>query len=249
MKKYILVLLTIMIGLLTGCQEKNGAITILTSSGYEPYEMVDEDGNLTGFDIELMETIAIEAGLEIEWKDVAFDGIIASLQTNQAQIAIAGITPTKERSEVVDFSDVYYNSESGLLNYLLIDTGQNINTMNELEGMIIGAQLGTIQAELLTTVADTYGFTVELRNTNTQIVEEMKTNRINAILVESLVADSIIENNSSLQKVLFESDLDMLYGNAIAFAKGSEYKEIINSALANLIEDGTIDDLISKWFQ
>jgi len=251
MKKIVMAFGLIIVLSLAGCQQKGDTevLTVLTSSGYEPYEMVDEDGQLTGFDIELMEALASEAGIEIEWLDVSFEGIIASLQAGQYEVAIAGITPTPDRANVVDFGEVYYNSENGITNYMVYEYENSYNTLDDLQGLVVGAQLGTIQAELLGELAEDYGFTVELRDTNSQIIEEIKIGTINVLLVESLVADSIVEANSEFTKTELITDLDQLYGNAIAFAKGSGYVDIFNNALEVLKDNGTLDYLIAKWFQ
>jgi polar amino acid transport system substrate-binding protein len=248
MKKMIIGFIAIIGFTMTGCSEQTEKVTVLTSSGYEPYEIVDTDGNLTGFDIELMEALALEVGIEIEWKDVDFDGIIASLQSGQAEIAIAGISPTDERKEMVDFSDVYYNSESGLTNFLVFDSTSSISGLDDLDGLVVGAQLGTVQASLLESISAQYNFTVDLRNTNTQIVEEIKAGRIDVMVVEKLISESIIDANSTLSSAGFESSLDDVSGNAIAFSKDSEYTVLFNEALSTLIEDGTVASLIEKWF-
>lgn len=249
MKKMILSLVILLGITLTGCQEETEVLTVYTSSGYEPYEMIGTDGELTGFDIELMEALASEVGIKIEWKDVDFDGIIASLQSGQAEVAIAGISPTSDRKEQVDFSDVYYNSEAGLTNFLVFDSSSSITGLDDLDGLTVSAQLGTVQATLLESLKDEYNFTVDLRNTNTQIVEEIKAGRIDVLVVESLISDSILDANSSLSKVGFESSLDDESGNAIAFQKDSEYVELFNEALQTLKENGTLDALIEKWFK
>lgn len=243
MKKILLLAISLA---LFGC-EKSEKVVVLTSSGYEPYEMVDTSGNLTGFDIELMELLATEVGIEIEWKDVSFDGIVASLQAGQADIAIAGMTPTTNRLESVDFGDIYYNAEAGLVNYFLTNDGSTYG-LNDLEGLIVGAQLGTIQAELITELSTEYNFTVDLRNTNTQIIEEIKSGRIDLLLVESLVADSIINSNDEFSKSVVDYNLDSVYGSAIAFSKDSLYVTQFNEALATIKENGSLDELISKWF-
>lgn len=248
MKKLIIIALFSFIFLLSGCTEQTETVTVLTSSGYEPYEMIDTDGNLTGFDIELMEALAAEVGITIEWQDVDFDGIIASLQSGQAEIAIAGISPTEERKESVDFSDVYYNSEAGLTNFLVFNASSPVTGLDDLSGLIVGAQLGTVQAALLDGIKDEYGFTVDFRNSNTQIVEEIKAGRIDVLVVEAVIADSILEANETLAKVGFASSLDDVTGNAIAFAKGSEYVEQFNEALQTLKDNGTLSELIDKWF-
>ncbi|AIO19061.1 Arginine-binding extracellular protein ArtP precursor [Candidatus Izimaplasma bacterium HR1] len=248
MKKFILIMLVIFSFTLSGCKEKSDTIIVLTSSGYEPYEIIDTSGNLTGFDIELMEALALEANVEIEWKDVDFDGIIASLQAGQGELAIAGISPTEERKEMVDFSNIYYNSDAGLTNFLLFDSSSNITGLDDLDGLIVAAQLGTVQATLLDSISDEYGFTVDLRNTYTQIVEEVKAGRIDAFVVEKIISESILTVNDSLTKVGFESSLDDVTGNAIAFSKDSEYVDLFNTALQVLKDNGVLDQLIEKWF-
>jgi len=249
MKKLMTVMLVVVLTVLSGCEGSTEKVTVLTSSGYEPYEMVDTSGKLIGFDIELMELLAEEVGIEIEWKDVDFDGIIASLQSGQAEIAIAGLSPTEERKDMVDFGDIYYNTESGLSNYFVFDsTENNIVSLEDLDGLIVGAQIGTVQAGLLEAIKDEYGFTVDLRNTNTMIVEEVKAGRVDVLVVESAIAISILEANTSLSKVGFESYLDDVLGSAIAFAKDSEYTAQFNTALATMKADGSLQTLIDKWF-
>ncbi|MEC9485862.1 MAG: transporter substrate-binding domain-containing protein [Candidatus Izemoplasma sp.] len=248
MKKIILGLLLLLTLNLASCETKQNTITVLTSSGYEPYEMIDTDGNLTGFDIDLMNALADELAIEIEWKDVAFEGIIASLQSGQAEIAIAGISPTEDRKENIDFSEIYYNSDVGLTNFLVFKSDQAIESLNDLSGLVVGAQLGTVQATLLESIHEEYNFIVDLRNTNTQIVEEIKADRIDVLVVEKVISDSILASNNELKAVGFESHLDDYSGNAIAFSKGSPYVEQFNSALQTLRDNGTLDELINKWF-
>jgi polar amino acid transport system substrate-binding protein len=248
MKKIILGLLIAITFTLSSCTaDEKETVVVLTSSGYEPYEMVDTNGNLTGFDIELMEALAAEIGIEIEWKDVDFGGIVASLQSGQEQIAIAGLSPTEERKEMVDFSNIYYNSEAGLTNFLVFDSASSVTGLDDLSGLVVGAQMGTVQAGLLTSISEEYGFTVDLRSDNTQIVQEIIAGRIDVLVVEGIIADSLLESNTSLAKVGFESPLDDVSGNAIAFAKDSEYLELFNAALVTLEENGTLAALIEKW--
>ena len=87
-------------------------ITVGTNAEYAPFEYLDSDGNLTGFDYELLEAIAQEENLELEWKDMPFDSLVGSMETGNIQIIAAAIGPTKEREKSVDFSDVYYGNSS-----------------------------------------------------------------------------------------------------------------------------------------
>ncbi|MDD4069010.1 MAG: ABC transporter substrate-binding protein [Candidatus Izemoplasmatales bacterium] len=250
MKKVYIILVVLMVSMISlGCEKEENILKVLTSSGYEPYEMMDKSGNLIGFDIELMEKVAEEIGVEIEWKDVDFSGIIASLQANTADAAIAGISPSPERQDMVDFSRVYFNNFTGLANYIIFDSKNNFNSLEDLKGLIVGAQMGTVQADFLSKVKDEYGFEVDLRNTNAQIVEEIKTGRIDALIVESPIAITILEANETLVSSGFESYLDDYQGLAIAFPKGSIWAEKVNQALIKLEENGFIHSLEEKWIK
>ncbi|QWC00152.1 ABC transporter substrate-binding protein [Mycoplasmatota bacterium] len=248
MKKLILITIFMIASLtMLGCQKQENTIKVLTSSGYEPYEMIDKTGKLIGFDIELMEALAKEIGVVIEWQDVDFKGIIASLQAKTADAAIAGISPSLERAEMVDFSDIYYNSLSGLSNYMIFKDSFNYTKPEDLKGLTIGAQIGTVQAEYITNLKEKYDFKVDLRDTNAQIVEEIKTNRIDVLIVESPVAKTIIQANTGLKSSHFESETDQYQGLSIAFPKNSEWTEKFNIALRTLTENGTLNALMNKW--
>ena len=89
-------------------------ITVGTNAEYAPFEYMDSDRNLTGFDYELLEAIAQEENLELEWKDMPFDSLVGSMETGNIQIIAAAIGPTKEREKSVDFSDVYYTGSQSI---------------------------------------------------------------------------------------------------------------------------------------
>lgn len=248
MKKLMTLVLTSVLAFsIAACTEEE-TLVILTSSGYEPYEMIDENGVLIGFDIELMEAIANYLDIKFEWQDVDFDGIIASLQANQATAAIAGISPTAERAQFVDFTMVYFNEEAGLVNMMVFDSSKvTINSNADLAGLTVGAQLGTIQAGLLQELATEIGFTLDLRNQNSIIVQEIANGRIDVLVVERLVSDSIVAANPNLSQFVLDSDLNSP-GNAIALPKNSPYTAMFNEAIAALTADGTIAALVEKWF-
>ena len=135
MKKLLsLVLLGVLAFSVAACtSSETEELTILTSAGYEPYEMYDEDGVLIGFDIDMMSAIAEYLEISFVWEDVDFDGIIAAIQTNQADAAIAGISPTEERAQFVDFTIVYFNEDAGLVNMMVFDASKHtINTKEDL---------------------------------------------------------------------------------------------------------------------
>ena len=112
MKRWSLILVSVLMVVavlsVAGCQSQGKALVVGTSADYEPFEYVDENGNYVGFDIELMEEVAARLDMEIEWQDIAFDGLIGSLQSDKIDAIIAAMSATPEREEQVDFTKPYF---------------------------------------------------------------------------------------------------------------------------------------------
>src|SRR5690554_2243965 len=131
MKKILGLLISVL--LLTACNTtETTKLVVLTSSGYHPYEMVDEQGNLIGFDIEFGEALAAEMGVEIEWQDMDFDGIIASLNSGRGDLAIAAISPDPARNAL--FSQSYYVGDEESPFFVLALKDSNITSTQDIEG-------------------------------------------------------------------------------------------------------------------
>ena len=89
--------------------DEKRTVAIGTNAEYAPFEYLDSNGDLTGFDIDLMNAIAKEAGFEVKWVDLPFDSLLGSIEAGDIEAIAASIAPTEERAKSVDFSDVYYS--------------------------------------------------------------------------------------------------------------------------------------------
>ena len=88
--------------------EKAGKIKVATAADYPPWEFYDEEGQITGFDIELMEAIAKEMGVIVDWHDMDWDVVIASIETHKTDVIIGSMSITEKRLKRVDFTDSYF---------------------------------------------------------------------------------------------------------------------------------------------
>jgi polar amino acid transport system substrate-binding protein len=95
--------------------KKAGKLVVGTASGYYPFEMVDKSNQLVGFDVDIAKAIAKELGVQIEFQNYAFSGLVPALQANKVDAVLAGMTITDKRKEVVDFSETYFVSGQALL--------------------------------------------------------------------------------------------------------------------------------------
>jgi len=222
-------------------------IIVLTSPDYPPYESIDATGNYVGFDIELMEAIAEILGVEVVWKEQSFDGIIAGLQAGQGDMAISGMNVNEERKLSVDFSDIYKAGEA--LYTAVVLTEKGYATIEDLAGLKIGVQTGTVQESAMNSLKDKYNLTVDSRASFLTIIEDIKLGRLDALVIDYENATQYSIVNPELGVFIIEdADLDNEGGTAIALPKGSEWTEKVNAALAQLKEDGTLAELDAKWF-
>ena len=91
-------------------------LKVVTEATFAPFESTDEEGNIIGFDVDMMNAIAESQGLTIEWVNMEFDSLIPALQSNQGDIICAGMNKLAgDRAEKADFGDTYFESDLMLL--------------------------------------------------------------------------------------------------------------------------------------
>lgn len=223
----------------------SGKIVLGTSADYPPYEfhkVVDGKDTIVGFDIEIAKEIAKDLGVELLIKDMKFDGLLAALDSGNIDFVIAGMTPTEDRQKNVDFSNIYYTAVQALV--VRAEDVNNITSLKDLEGKKIGAQKGSIQEGIATTQIS--GGQIKALGKVSDIMLELKNNKVDAIVVEMPVAMAYASKNSDLivTGIKFEEEDG---GSAVAFKKGSnEFVELVNKTLERLNNDSSIEKFVTK---
>ncbi len=225
-----------------------GKLVMATSADYPPYEFFETErgeGEPVGFDIDIAKYITEKLGYELEIQDMDFNGIIPALQAGRADFAMAGMTPTAEREENVDFSSIYYDAK----NTIVARAGSGLTSYEDLAGKTVGVQLGSIQENEAKEKAEEIGnITLEPRNKISELIQEMKAGRIDAAIIEDTVAAGYIANNPDLEFTTLDEGAEAS-GSAIAFPKGSELREEFEAVLQEMKDNGTLEALITKWFE
>lgn len=225
--------------------KESGKLVIGTSAAYPPYEfhiMVDGVDTIVGFDIEIAKEIAKDLGVELEIKDMTFDAVLAGVNTGMIDLGVAGITPTDERKESSDFSKVYYQAKQAIL--ISKDNEGQITTADDLAGKTIGVQIGTTQEQMAMAIE---GATVKSLPKASDLVLELKSKKIDAVMLEMPVATSYANQNPDLmvpETVEFENTDS---GSAIVAAKGeTDLIDAVNQTIDKLISEGKIDQFVSE---
>lgn len=227
--------------LVAGCggkEEEKRTLILGTSPDYPPYENVDTTtGEIVGFDIDIAKFIAEELGCELVIEAMDFNGLVAALQAGRVDFVMAAMSvdPTRD----VDFSDIYFVARNTIV------SNEGYATLEELEGKKVGVQLGSTQED----VAEGIPNPAEIRPLNRipEIIQEIKTGRLDAAIIEDAVAAGYVANNPDLTFKVIESGTEE--GYAVALPKGSDLLDDVNRALRKLEESGKKDELVKKWFE
>ncbi|MFP3124441.1 transporter substrate-binding domain-containing protein [Ectobacillus funiculus] len=257
MKKFASIFLAglLVTGLLGACTKKEDTNTagnkekkvlvMGTSADYKPYEFVDSkvSDDIIGFDVDIANYIGKKLGYEIQIKDMDFSGLLAAMEAKKVDFVMAGMTPKEERKKNADFTDIYFVAKN-----IVISKNGAVKSMANLQGKKIGVQTGSIQEGKAKDLQATTQFTIEGRNRISELFEELKVGRVDAILVEDAVASGYLKKMPELKSVTIPEAADEA-GSAIALPKGSDKTEQFNAVLKEMKENGEMDKLVKKWFE
>jgi len=215
-------------------------LRVVTDATFPPMEFV-KDGKRTGFDIELTEALAAAMGRRIEWIDVDFKGLIESLVSKRADLAMSAIYITDERKKLVDFSDSYF---AGGLVVLTAKSGP-IKSLKDLAGKRVSVQVGTRSVGFL---RDNYPKIERIEvEKNQEMFNLVEIGRADAAVTGKPAAMIYAQAKPSLH-VLAEQLTIENYGIAVR-KDAPGIREAVNAALKKIKADGTHDKLVQKWFE
>lgn len=248
MKKVTKLLLTglLLIGLaftLLGCGSSD-ALIVGTNAAYPPFEM-QENGEITGFDIELIKAIAEETGLNIEVKHMDFDGLIPAIKTGSIDIAISAMTIRDDRIKEVNFSNTYYTVKGQAV---VVQKGKEVKKLEELANKFIGVEKGTTGMFKAEEIEGMDKNKIKAFKTTPDALMDLQNGSIAAVIADAPVVERWLKSNPNsglvvLKDIPFEEED---YG--IAMKKGNdELTAKINEGLEKVKASGKYDELLEKY--
>ena len=212
-------------------------LIMATNAEFPPYEYY-ENQEVVGIDVDIANAIAADLGMELVIEDMAFDSIIAAVQSGKADIGVAGMTVDPDRLESVNFTDPYTTAAQ----VIIVSADSAIASPDDLVGKAIGVQLGTTGDLYAEDIADA---TIERYNKGFEAVEALKTGKIDAVIIDREPAKVFVSQNEGLKIVDEEFTVE---DYAIAIAKDNEeLLNSINESLKNLKDSGKLQEIIDKY--
>lgn len=220
---------------------EEGVLSVGTDAPFPPFE-IGRPGqpDFGGFDIDLMDAIGEELGLEVTYTNTGFGTIFRDTANGLFDTAAAASTITRARENTVDFTDPYYEAQQALL----VPEGSDIASVEDLSGVTVGAQDGTTgeaYANDETDAGEVRGFPQ-----GPDAISAMITGQVDAVIIDQPVAVDAVEAEQGVELVE-EITTNELYGFAVA-PDNDGLREALNEALATLKEDGTLADLYEEYF-
>lgn len=239
-----LILVLLALGALTGCQAGSDTIVVATDATWPPMEYVDENKDIVGYDIDLMNAIAEAAGLEIEFKNVAWDGIFAGLGAGEYDAIISSVTITEERQEKYDFSEPYINAGQ----IVVVGADSDITGPDALSGSTVGAQIGTTGAMEIENIE---GAELKEYDEIGLAFEDLVAGRIDAVVCDTPVAADFAlqrEEYKAVLKIVGEPFTDEYYGILVQQGN-SELLDKINEGLKAVQAEGLDQAIEADWLR
>ena len=222
-----------------------GVLTMATNAAFPPYEYI-EGGEVVGIDADIAAAIAEKLGLELQIEDMEFDAIIEAVKSGKADIGLAGMTVTPDRAEEVNFTASYATG----VQVVIVTEDSAIVSVDDLfaEGAsnVIGVQRNTT-GDLYTTwdLEDMGLATIDRYSKGADAVQALLTGKVDCVVIDNEPAKAFVAETEGLK--ILETEY-VLEDYAAAMSKdNAELYEAVNAALEDLIADGTVAAIISKY--
>ena len=223
-----------------------GKLHMSTNAEFPPYEMTTDDGGFAGIDVEVADAIAKKLGLELVVDNMGFDAALTAVQTGQSDIAMAGITVTDDRLEVMDFSDSY---ATGVQVVIIKEDSPAVQSLDDLaSAAMIGTQKATTGYIYCSAPVEEGGYGedhVIAFDTGALAVMALVNGQVDAVVIDNEPAKAYVAENPGLKILDTEFAVE---DYAIGFAKGNTaLKDAVNAAMAELKADGTFQNIVDKY--
>ncbi len=223
--------------------KERGSIIVAMEGTWAPWTYHDEDDNLVGYDVEVAQNIAEKLGVEVEFIEGAWDGLLAGLDAGRYDIMVNGVGVTKERAEKYNFSTPYAYNKTAVI---VRGDYDEISSMEDLKGKKTANTISSTYAAQ----AEAYGATVTGVDDLNQTIELLLSKRIDATLNAEVVFNDYKKEHPEAD-VKIATYSDEVEEIAIPIRKGDDtvtLLDAVNNALDEMAKDGTLTELSEKYF-
>ncbi|ADU69668.1 cystine ABC transporter substrate-binding protein [Pantoea sp. At-9b] len=223
--------------------KERGTLLVGLEGTYPPFSFQDENGKLTGFEVEFAQELAQHLGVKASLKPTKWDGMLASLDSKRIDVVINQVTISDERKKKYDFSTPY--TISGVQALTLKKNAGSINKPEDLSGKKVGVGLGSNYEQWLRD--NVKGVDIRTYDDDPTKYQDLRSGRLDAILVDRLAALDLVKKTGDTMAVAGPAFSRLESG--VALRKGNDdLLKAIDAAIADMQKDGSLSKLSEKWF-
>lgn len=223
--------------------KSKGELRVGLEGTYPPFSFQDQNGKLTGFEVEFAQELAQHLGVKADLKPTKWDGMLAALDSERIDVVINQVTISPERKKKYDFSTPY--TLSGVQALTLKKNAGSITKPADLAGKKVGVGLGSNYEQWLR--ATVKGVDIRTYDDDPTKYQDLRSGRVDAILVDRLAALDLVKKTGDTMAVAGPAFSRLEAG--VALRKGNEsLLKAINGAIADMQKDGSLNKLSEKWF-
>ncbi|MDC7124220.1 MAG: amino acid ABC transporter substrate-binding protein [Spirochaetales bacterium] len=222
-----------------------GNIVLGLDDNFPPMGFRGDDGEITGFDIDLAKEVCKRLGVELKLQPIDWDAKILDLNSKDIDIIWNGLTINDERKEKIDFSKPYIANRQ----IIIVQAGSGINLKTDLAGKKVGIQLGSSAEDAVNSapeVVESLGELVKYQD-NVQALMDLGTGRIDAVVADEIMGRYYVSDKTDKYSVAEDFFAEEEYG--IGFRKGdTAFIAAVDNAIDEMVKDGTAAEISKKWF-
>ena len=222
---------------------EEGALTVCTDLPFAPFAFV-RDGEPTGFDVEVVQEVADDLGVDLDLRDTSFDDIVTAdpLNDGECDVAVSAVTITGARARILDFSSPYFDAHQTLVT----PRGSRVTRLEDLAGRRIGVQTGSSGEAYLYDYAPARADVVAFE-TSSGVQSLLRSGNLDAAVLDNSVAAGFVSANRAF-KLTEDFDTVEQYGMAVRKDGNIALLRAINDTLAAMREDGRYEQIHAAYF-
>ncbi|MDN3701664.1 arginine ABC transporter substrate-binding protein [Vibrio artabrorum] len=238
------ILLASLIGLMSANAAAQEEIKFAMEATYAPFEFMDENNQIQGFDVDLASALCEEMKVTCTFHNQAFDSLIPALKFKRYDAAISGIDITNARLQQVSFSNAYYDNAAAF-----ISIEGKVADQASLNGKRVGVQNGSTHQSYI--IEQMKGVTAVPYSSYQDAFIDMKNGRIDAVFGDTAVVAEWFKKQDNLTYVGKQITNPEYFGNGFGIAVNKSNPELVkqlNTALATVKANGEYDKIFNKYF-
>lgn len=224
--------------------QEAGVMRVGMCPEYPPFETINESGEIEGFDVDLANAIAEKLGVETEFVNTPYEGLIAGLQNDDFDIIMSGMSPEEADAadEILCVTENYYSVAE-----VILTKDSSIKSKEDLEGKTVGSHAGSTSEYAVQSLLDE-GITLNSApyNRHSEAFADLQNGNIDAQVVEETWAKEKVQDGDGI--TIVEEPINSINVAGVIGNGKKEFTEAFDKALDELIESGEYDKIVEKWF-